>query len=242
MIKIVQLGVFFCFFANFAYSAEYEFSYFSSIRGAYVFGANEAAPPSNGGLLTGKDFGTAGKAHGFRPLGLEAIASWSLSGNKYFDASLRWTQANFRLSASDDLQRSQDAMLSTAFRFKQESFGGAVGLRFRQFIMSPGPLPDSGQAGLYIQFIYEPSAWNILAEASLMALGQSLDKAWGLQRDSSSLRIKVAKNLWVNDAFKLKPFVEFFHLHRSFFATDLGSDALFVDDASLVMGLAVMWN
>jgi len=74
-----------------------------------------------------------------------------------------------------------------------------------------------------------------------MALGFGVPTALGLQRDSSTLRLRAGWRAFRGPSLSLMPWLEFFHTHRDFYGATvlLGEPSLFVDEAILSLGLAI---
>jgi hypothetical protein len=245
MIKKLFFGFFISFFtANSAWAAlKYEASYFLAVRGVYIFSSEEAEPAKIGSLLGGSDIGsTSGKTHALRPAGTEfKVSKEGFSDSQEFYFSIRWMAGQFKAPGSFASQYTNDFTYSGAYLFKNNYFAAGAGLRLRSFYLADGKIPNFGQAGLFVQLSYTSGPWGFLLEPSPMAISLGSITELGTQRDANTLRLRVSRDFEVNPSgFKLRPFVEFFHSHTSFFASTLIADtaAIFIDDASLIFGLS----
>ncbi len=221
-------------------------SYIVSSRGNYVFPATEAEKISNLGLIAGKSYGSSGKAYAIHPYGLEVDYRYEpVEGMPiYLAAVARAVPTAMRLRPGDAEQDGWDGLITGNLSYLSTishsiRAGFDLGFRVRRWFLESGPMPDSGHMGLVVAVRIDVSQMEFLLESGLMALGGGTPASLGVQRDSSTLRFRAAHHI-SDDRDGLMPWIEFFHTHRDFYASQLiaGEPALFTDEAALSLGLS----
>ncbi len=222
-----------------------ELSFIAASRGGYVFPGSDSTKIGNFGLVTGKSYGQSGKSHAVRPYGFEADGRFALGQNSHVGSTFRLVPMGLRLSPSTVEQDGFDGFLTMAYGFLPEigsghRLGFDLGLRLRRWQLESGMFPNTTHGGFVVAARFESPTWSALFEAGLMAAGFGTPESLGVQRDASSLRARVTYR-FETAAVDISPWLEFFHTHRDFYGATLlaGERSLFVDEASLLLGIGV---
>ena len=222
----------------------WEIGYFAAQRGSYVFPGSSDTEITNGGLVSGKSFEDSAKASEFFPYGLEA--SYQSNGKAFTIGSrVSFMPTSIRLLETSDTQKgwNADVALSIGTPLQEAdtlNLGGQLSFVYRNWTFESGNFSESSDnAGLTAGLLAQYRSWNAIVEAGVMAISLGNKEELGVQRDASTLRVRLAKEF--GDHFIWKPWIEFFHSHRSFFGTEVlpGETAMFVDEAMLKLGVSL---
>ncbi len=217
---------------SFSSLASIDLSIGSSYRGVAVFDQNSLQKLSPLGLALGSSNGVPTDS-GFRPWQLEVTWNAEVSSEKGYFVVTDLRVADYRQPQfnSPNSQTGIDWIVDSQFRIDLGLFGVQLGPRWRRVSLNAGEFLSSSQMGLALGFLHKNSFLEFLIEGALMAIGQN-PAAMGIQRDGSSLRVRLTKSFFIQEQ-SFSGALEFYHHHRSFYASSLASSAYFIDDAQI---------
>jgi len=161
-----------------------------------------------------------------------------------------WMQARVvSVSLNRTQQSGWDTFSTLGYGFAHQvhrahQFEVDIGVRARGWLMQEGKMPSSGHMGAIIAAHYRLHGLHLLGEWGLMGLNVGVPERLGVQRDSSTLRLRIGYRIAHGRNLYSEPWIEVFHTHRSFYGSRVQplSPGFFWDQALASMGWQIGWR